>query len=68
VRKRAEMHDGGTAVGRTPDRGEIQEIIAVGAVKADDIVAEVPQMTGYRPADVTEIPCDQNPHGSMIGR
>jgi hypothetical protein len=43
-------------------------IIAVSAVKADDIVAEALQVSGHRGADITAMPRDQNPHGSIIGR
>ena len=65
--KRPGMHHGGTAVGRTPDRSRIQQVMAVDAVITDDIVAQALQMSRYRGTHVTAIPRDQNPHDPMIG-
>jgi hypothetical protein len=62
------MHDGGAAVRRASDRSEIQEIVAVNAVIADDIMPEELQVSRYRGTHVTAIPRDQNAHNSMIGR
>jgi len=60
------MHDGGTAGRRPPDRGRIQEIIAVHAVKADNIMAQALQVSRDRSTHVTAMPGDQNTHDSMI--
>jgi hypothetical protein len=62
------MHNSGAAVRRAPDRGKIQQVIAVNAVIADDIMTAAPQVSRYRGAHVTAIPRDQNPHDPMIGR
>jgi hypothetical protein len=43
---RPQVHEGGAAIRRARHRGRIQEIIAVSAVKASDIVAEALQMSG----------------------
>jgi hypothetical protein len=62
------MHDGGAAVRRALDRGKVQEIITVSAIKASDIVAEAFQMTGHRAADATAMARDEDAHESMIPR
>jgi hypothetical protein len=62
------MHDGGTPVRRAPDRGKIQQVIAVNAVIADDIMTEALQVSRYRGTHVTAMPRDQDPHRPVIGR
>jgi hypothetical protein len=66
--KRPGMHHGGAAVRRTPDRGKIQQIIAVNAVIACDIMTQTLQMSRYRGTHVTAVPGDQDAHDPMIGR
>lgn len=60
VGERPGVHDGGAAVRRGPDRGGIQEIIAVGAVVADNVMAQVLQVSRDRAAHVTAMPRNQN--------
>jgi hypothetical protein len=62
------VHNGGAAVRRALDRGKIQQVSAINAVVADDIMTETPQVSRYRGTHVTAIPRDQNPHDPMIGR
>ncbi|MDX6416635.1 MAG: hypothetical protein QOG28_1255 [Trebonia sp.] len=66
--QRPGMHDGGAAVRRAPDRGRIQQIVAVNAVIADDIMSEALQVSRYRGTHVTAMPRDQNAHDPMITR
>jgi len=66
--QRPGMHHGRTAVRRPPDRGEIEEVVAVDAVKADNIVAQAFQVSRDRGTYVTAMPRDQNAHESMMGR
>ena len=56
------MDHGGAAIRRELDRGQIQEIIAVDAVKADNLMAQSLQMSPDRTAHVTAMPGDQNAH------
>ena len=53
---RRQVHDGGAAFRRPPDRGGVKQVIAVGAVEAGDLVAKAPQVSGYRGADVPRCP------------
>jgi hypothetical protein len=62
------MHHRGAAIRRELDRGQIQEIIAVDAVEADNLMAQALQMRRDRGTHVTAMPSDQNAHDSMIGR
>jgi len=62
------MDDRGAPVRRPLDRGTVEKIIAIGEVKASDIMAQLLQMIGDRAADVTAMSRDQNPHQSMIER
>jgi hypothetical protein len=66
--QRPGVHDGGAAVRRAPDRGKIQQVIAVNAVVADDIMTEALQVSRYWGTHVTAMPRNQNPHDPMIGR
>jgi hypothetical protein len=61
------MNHGGAAVHGPPDRREVEEVVAVGAVEAGDIVAQVLKVSPYRGADMTAVPGDQNAHCSIIG-
>jgi hypothetical protein len=56
------MHNGSAAVRRAPDRSGIQEIIAVEAVEAGDVMAEARQVIRYRGTHVATMPGDQNAH------
>jgi hypothetical protein len=62
------VHDGGAAVRRAPDGGKIQQVIAINAVVADDVMTESLQVSRNRGTHVTAMPRDQNPHDPMIGR
>jgi hypothetical protein len=66
VRERPEVHDGRAAVRRAPHRGEIQEIVAVGAVETGYLVASALQMVNDMVAYIATVPRDQNPHRSMM--
>ena len=56
------MHNRGAARRRTPDLGKIQQIHAVHAVKADDVMAEALQMASDRDTKVAAMPGDENAH------
>ena len=60
------MHDRGASRRRTPDLGEIQQIHAVHAVKADHLMAEALQMASDRDTNVAAMPGDENAHATMI--
>jgi hypothetical protein len=62
------MHHGGAAVRSAPDRSSIQQIVAIDAVKTDDIMTEERQVLRYRNPYVTAMPSDQNAHHPTIGR
>lgn len=62
------MHHGGAAVRSAPDRSGIQQVVAIDAVKADDLMTEERQVLRYRSPYVTAMPRDQNAHYPMIGR
>ena len=62
VRERRQVHDRSAAFRRALDLVEIQEIGAVGEIKAGDIVTEVLEMTSDGTADPTAMPGDQNSH------
>ena len=66
--KRPGVHDGGAAVHRPPDRGKVQQVIAVDAVITGDIMAQLPQMSRYLYTYMTAMPSDENAHDPMIGR
>jgi hypothetical protein len=66
--KRPRMHDSSAPIRRAPDRGGIEEIIAVDSVIADDLMAEALQMSRYRGTHMTVMPGDQNLHNPMIGQ
>jgi hypothetical protein len=66
--KRPGVYDGGAAVRRTPDRGKIQQVIAVDAVITGNIMAQVPQMSRYLYTHMTAMPGDENTHDPMICR
>ena len=61
------MHHSGAASRRTPDRGQIQEVISVGPIKADNNMAQALQMSRDRGTHMTAMPSDQNAHNPMIG-
>jgi len=63
VRKRSGVHDGGTAIRRPLDRGEVQEIVAVAAVETDYLMAKALQVGRYLGSNVPALPGDKNPHG-----
>jgi hypothetical protein len=62
------MDDRGAPLDRTVDLGDVQQIHAVHAVKASDIVATAPEVISYRSADMTAMPGHQNAHTCMISQ
>ena len=63
MRKRASVHYSGTAVRRPPDRGEVEKIVAVAAVKTGHFMAKAGQVSRYVSTHITAMPGDKNPHG-----
>ena len=58
-------HPASTAVRRPPDRGEVEEIVAVTPVKADHLMANGQGSSGkpLRGHPRAALPGNQNPHG-----
>jgi hypothetical protein len=67
VRDRAEVRDRIAALRRALDRREVKQIIAVGPVKATDLMSKALQMVNDRAADTPAVPGNKDPHNSMIG-
>jgi hypothetical protein len=65
VRQRRQVHDSGAARRRVPQPSGIEDVHAVGAVEAGDVVAESGQVAGHRITYVTAVPGDQDAHGSV---
>lgn len=60
--ERPGVHDGGAAGRRAPDRGVVQQVVAVNAVVTDHLMAEAFKVSCYLGTHVTAMPGDQNPH------
>jgi hypothetical protein len=65
--QRPGVHHGGAASRRPPDRRQIEEIISVDPVKADNIMTKPLQKSPDPGAHLTAMPGDQNAHDPMIG-
>jgi hypothetical protein len=60
------MHHSGTTFDRAADRTRVQQVIAVEAVEASDIVANTLQVRRYRGTYMTAMTSDQDPHVPMV--
>jgi hypothetical protein len=65
--QRPGVHHGGAASRCAPDRRQIEEIISVDPVKADNFVAQPLQKSRHSGAHLTAMSGDQNAHHPMIG-
>jgi hypothetical protein len=60
----AEVDDRGTARRRPLHLAEVEKIITVGAIEADDLMAEAGQMLGHRGTYVAPVAGDENAHAN----
>ena len=66
MRERRGMHHSRATFDRAADRTRVQQVIAVEAVEAGDIVAKTLQVRRYRGTYMTAMTSDQDPHVPMV--
>ena len=62
------MNDRGTSGCGPLHLAEDEKIVTDHLIEANDVMAEVGQMLGYRAANVAPVAGDQDPHDSMLSR